>query len=146
MKYIVLFLIGGLIYGAVEVAYKGDCTHLSMFITGGLSFLAIGMMSPRIPLLLRMLLGSVLITVLEFLCGVIVNIWLGLSVWDYSDMPLNLMGQICLLFTAYWFVLTFVGIVLDRFLKRKLFGETLRINGELPAQSVPRLRPMRSQP
>jgi uncharacterized membrane protein len=134
MKYLILFLMGGFVYGAMEVIVKGGCTHLSMFITGGLCFILIGALSGKIPLLLRMLIGSAIITALEFACGIIVNIWLGLRVWDYSHMPLNVMGQICLLFTVIWFFLSLAGILLDRFLKWRLFGEDFRITYKPPAQ------------
>ena len=46
-----------------------------------------------------MLVSSVIISELEFLTGYVVNIRLGLNVWDYSDMPLNLAGaDMCALF------------------------------------------------
>ncbi|MDR2531538.1 MAG: putative ABC transporter permease [Oscillospiraceae bacterium] len=122
MKYLFLFLIGGFIYGAFEVAFKGGDTHISMFVLSGLCFLIIGALSKKMHLLLRMLTGAVIITALEFISGIIVNIWLEQAVWDYSDMPLNVMGQICLWFTIAWFFLTFVGIVLDNLLKWRLFG------------------------
>ncbi|MCL2693974.1 MAG: putative ABC transporter permease [Oscillospiraceae bacterium] len=127
MKYCILFLFGGFVYGAMEVIIKGGCTHLSMFITGGLCFLLIGALSRKIPLLLRMTAGAGIITALEFVCGVIVNIWLGQAVWDYSHLPLNIMGQICLWFTLIWFVLSLVGIILDSFLKRQLFGTSQQL-------------------
>ncbi|MCL1823251.1 MAG: putative ABC transporter permease [Oscillospiraceae bacterium] len=123
MKFPILFLTGGFIYGAIEVIAKGGDTHLSMFIVGGLCFLIIGALNKKIPLLLRMLTGAVIITALEFISGLIVNIWLGLRVWDYSHLPLNIMGQICLLFTLFWFLLSLPGIWLGGWLKWRLFGE-----------------------
>jgi len=126
MKYIFLFLIGGFIYGLIEVIYKGGDTHLSMFILGGLCFLILGALDRKTPLILRMLAGAVIITALEFASGLIVNIWLDYAVWDYSEMPLNLMGQICLWATTIWFFLSFVGIQLYGLLKWRFFG------GELP--------------
>jgi uncharacterized membrane protein len=122
MKYLILFLIGGFVYGAMEVAFKGGDTHISMFMLGGLCFLLIGMLSRKIHVLLRMTAGAGIITALEFICGLIVNVWLGFAVWDYSELPLNIMGQICLWFTVVWFFLSFVGIALDKVLKWQLFG------------------------
>lgn len=124
MKYPILFLIGGFIYGAIEVIVKGGDTHPSMFALGGLCFLLIGGLSRKIPLLARMGAGAGIITALEFICGVIVNIWLQQAVWDYSHMPLNVMGQICLLFTVFWFLLTLPGIILSGYFKYRLFGES----------------------
>ena len=37
-----------------------------------------------------------LIVVLEYATGLLLNKQLGLAVWDYADQPLNLDGQICL--------------------------------------------------
>ena len=59
------------------------------------------------------MIGGVLVTALEFITGLIVNVWLGLNVWDYSNLPLNLMGQICLPFFFAWVGLSVVAIILD---------------------------------
>lgn len=125
-KLFILFLIGGLVYSAIEIAYKGD-THYSMFIVGGLCFILIGginsYLSYDMPLIYQMLISSVIITVLEFISGCIVNLWLKIGVWDYSRMPFNVLGQICLLFMIIWFFLSAVGIFLDDFVRWKMFGE-----------------------
>lgn len=47
----------------------------------------------------------------------------GWNVWDYSDQPFNLLGQICLSYTLLWIPLSAVAIVLDDFLRCLLFGE-----------------------
>jgi len=39
---------------------------------------------------------------------VLVNMRLGWGVWDYSEMPGNVLGQICPTFSAIWFVLCLV--------------------------------------
>ena len=39
------------------------------------------------PLWQQVLIGAVGITILEFLTGCIVNLWLGWGVWDYSNLP-----------------------------------------------------------
>ena len=46
------------------------------------------------------IIGSFVVTGIEFVSGCIVNLWLGWNVWDYSHLPLNLLGQICLPFFA----------------------------------------------
>ena len=58
-------------------------------------------------LAVRALGGALIITLVELICGCIVNLKLGLDVWDYSHIPLNLFGQICLPFTLLWFLLCF---------------------------------------
>jgi uncharacterized membrane protein len=73
-----------------------------------------------------MLIGSLIITVLEFITGYVVNIKLGLNVWSYYDMPYNIMGQVCLPYTLLWFVLSLVCIIADDKLRVYLFGEERR--------------------
>ena len=129
-----LFTAGGLIYGGVEIFYRGF-THISMFIAGGLCFVLIGSISywrRDIPVTVRMLISAVMITLLEFICGLIVNVWLGLNVWDYSEIPLNLMGQICLHASTIWLFLSFVAIYADDFARRKMFGEERAVMRILP--------------
>ena len=46
------------------------------------------------------------ITFIEFISGCIVNLWGKLEVWDYSDMPANFLGQICLYYSILWGLLT----------------------------------------
>lgn len=122
----VLFCVGGIVYIVIELLWRGY-SHWSMFFLGGLCFLVIGWLNERMewetPLLLEMLLGAFLITVLEFGFGYIFNIRLGLNVWDYSDMPLNIMGQVCLPYMLLWFSLSFFCIVMDDNLRYYLFGE-----------------------
>lgn len=40
---------------------------------------------------------------LEFVSGCVLNLWLGLGVWDYSNQPGNVLGQICPAFGLLWF-------------------------------------------
>jgi len=51
---------------------------------------------------------------------VIFNILLEKNVWDYSHIPLNFLGQICLPFSGAWFMLYFPAEYLCLALKRKL--------------------------
>ncbi len=126
LKNMVLLLIGGDIYQLIEILYRGY-SHWSMFILGGICFLSLGyinkFLSWATPLPLQMLIGMVMITVLEFVTGLIVNIYFGWNVWDYSHMPLNLWGQISVLSSIGWYFLSVVGIVLDDYLRYWLFHE-----------------------
>ena len=128
VRLVLLFLMGGMIYFAIEVAYKGD-SHVSMFITGGAAFLLIGGINcyfdRNMPLIFQMLCSAVIITLLEFISGVIVNLWLHLNVWDYSSIPLNFMGQICPRFFVIWFFISLIGIFLDDFFRYRMFGEEM---------------------
>ena len=127
LKHTFLFLVGGTLYFFIEVLFRGF-SHPSMFICGGLCFLLIGLINEfkfDIPLVWQMLIASIIITTIEFITGVIVNIWLGLNVWDYSYRPFNILGQVCLLFTIIWFFLSFAAIILDDYLRYKFFGEKM---------------------
>lgn len=54
------------------------------------------------------LLGGLAATAAEFLTGVFYEKTAGVRFWDYSDLPLNIGGQVCLLFTAIWGLLSLV--------------------------------------
>lgn len=125
-KYGVLALIGGVIYGALEILVRGH-THWTMVILGGACFVTVGLINEIIPwempLALQMLIGSVIITALEFCCGCIVNLWLGWDVWDYSKLWGNFLGQICPLYSVIWFFVSALAIVIDDYLRWALFDE-----------------------
>ena len=125
-KYGVLALIGGIIYGAIEVACRGH-THWTMVILGGVCFVAVGLINEIIPwempLAVQMLCGCIIITALEFCCGCVVNLWLGWGVWDYSKLWGNFLGQICPLYSVIWYFVSLIAILLDDWLRYWLFLE-----------------------
>lgn len=128
LKYLCLFLVGGLIYYGCECLWRGF-SHVSMFILGGICMILLGLLNEVLswdtPLWKQMLLGTVIILILEFITGYIVNIRLGWNVWDYSDLPswMHIKGQVCLPFAFIWFFLSGIGIVLDDWLRYWFFGE-----------------------
>ena len=119
--------VGGLLYVGLELLYRGR-SHVSMFLVGGICFFVIGMLdtaAPSIPLLWQMLLGSFFITAMELLCGAVVNLGLGLGVWDYSRCPFNLKGQICLQYSLLWMPISLAAVFLEDFLRLALFSQPL---------------------
>jgi uncharacterized membrane protein len=98
-----------------------------MFILGGLSGVLVGGLnnwySWDLSLVKQMSISAVIITVLEYITGYIVNIRLGWNVWDYSDLPFNLNGQICLYFSVLWFFISFIAIIVDDELRYIFFNE-----------------------
>lgn len=126
LKYVFLFVTGGLLYNIVELAFRG-WSHWTMFILGGICFICLGLINEAIPwempLWQQVLIGAGIITAWEFFTGCIVNLWLGWGVWDYSQMPGNILGQICPQFFVLWLPVSLVGIVLDDCLRHWLFGE-----------------------
>ena len=125
-KTLILFYLGGMSYVCLEWLWRG-WSHPSMFLLGGICFVLLGGLNeglrPDLPLWLQGLVGGILVTALELGCGLIVNVGLGLNVWDYSDMPLNFLGQICLPFTLLWIPLSIAAVLADDWLRHLLFGE-----------------------
>jgi len=125
-KYLFLFLLGGFTYFYIEILFRGY-SHFSMIICGGLAFIFCGLINQlctfKISIITQMLLSSIIITVLEFITGYIVNIQLGWNVWDYSGLPYNLYGQICLAYSFIWMILSLVCIFMDDLIRWKLFDE-----------------------
>ena len=120
LLHIVLAVIGGVVYMGLETLWRGY-THWSMGVLGGVCFALIGLLDEwqdHPQMCLQMLEGAVIVTVLELLVGLVVNRWLGWNVWDYSDMPLNLWGQVCLQFTVAWFFLSAAAVWLENALHR----------------------------
>lgn len=126
IRLMTLWLWGGFVYYCIELLYRGY-SHPSMFIVGGVAFLLVGGINNYLPWKLgfvwQCVIGGIVITVLELIAGLIVNVWLGLGVWDYSHMPMNVMGQIVPHYTLAWMGLSVVAILLDDFLRWKLYGE-----------------------
>jgi len=125
-KYSFLFLLGGLLYYAIEILYRGY-SHPSMYILGGICFICIGSLNEfhtdQISLISQMLVSAVIITILELITGMIVNKWLKLNVWDYSNLAYNLKGQISLISSNIWFLLSLPAILLDDWLRYHFFNE-----------------------
>ena len=131
LKEFIIFIIFGLMYVTIELLYRGH-THYSMFIVGGICGVLIGLINdntPDMPLLPQCVLGAVIITVIELLTGLFLNVYLGLNVWDYSNQPFNFMGQICPQFCIVWCILSILVIRIDDWLKEKVLKRRLR-NGQ----------------
>ena len=116
-----LFFFGGCLYTWFELLWRGH-THWTMFLVGGLCFVVIGLLNEyhytwNMPLLWQSLISAVIITVFEFFTGCIVNLWLGWEIWDYSQLPFNLFGQVCLYYFFLWIPLSTLGIVLDDWIR-----------------------------
>ena len=115
---ILVFILGGTAYGMMEILFRGY-THWSMVLTGGaciLTFYTLQEWLLSIPLIMGAIAGAVIITFYEFCVGHIVNIKLGWHVWDYSALDGNIMGQICPIFTAAWFCISFIFLGMVRLL------------------------------
>ena len=106
-RFFLLFFIGGALYGLIEILWRGY-TPPSMPVLGGLCFFWLDKLRrcPE-PLCLRCIKGALLITLAEGCAGLFLNRLLGLSVWDYSRMPGNILGQICPFYSICWYFLCY---------------------------------------
>ena len=68
-------------------------------------------------------MGTAIILILELVSGMILNVWLRLDIWDYSNEPFNVCGQICLPYVVMRFSLVPFAIYVDDYLRYRLFGE-----------------------
>ena len=123
----VLAVCGGCLYVILELLWRGH-SHWTMFLLGGVCFVLIGLLNEVIPwempLVLQGVMGSAaIVTPLEFATGCIVNLWLGWGVWDYSDLPFNLAGQISLPSSLLWIVVSIAAAILDDWIRWRWFGE-----------------------
>ena len=105
---------GGTVYFLLEVAWKtvrGEPERISwtMLVVAMLLTVAVercGYQLPwHVPLWLQALACAILVTIVEFISGLILNVWLGLGIWDYSGLRWNLFGQICPQFAVLWWAL-----------------------------------------
>lgn len=62
------------------------------------------------------------ITAVELIAGLVLNVWLGLGIWDYSGLPFNFMGQICLQFWLIWCLVSMPAIIILDFLRYAVAG------------------------
>lgn len=126
VKALALMGIGGAIYAVIELIWRGH-THWTMALLGGLLFVLIGAINEYIPWCIPLwrqgVIGALIVTWAELVAGLVLNVWLRLGIWDYSNLPGNFMGQICPQFTAAWALLSIVAVVLDDWLRYWLFGE-----------------------
>ena len=123
IEHISVFFAGGIVYSLLEILWRGF-THWTMTVAGGVCFLllyGINRIMAKRPLLLRCLAGAGVITAVEFAAGVVVNLVFRLDVWDYSDLPFNLLGQICPFFSMLWFLICipafFLGSLIRQYFK-----------------------------
>jgi hypothetical protein len=111
-KNLTLFLLGGTGYVGLEMLWRG-WSHITMFLAGGTCFLLLGGLEkrrPRLPWFFRALTGAGVITMVEFLFGLLFN--RSYTVWDYRNMPGNLYGQICLPYFLLWLPVSIGGMKL----------------------------------
>lgn len=126
LRFVIFFLVFSSSYYLLEILYDGS-SHWTMFICGGISGIfgyLINKATPLLTVLMKSILITLMILALEYITGYIVNIRLGLNVWDYSSLPFNIDGQISLSFTIIWFALSPIVIWLSGELDYVFFAES----------------------
>lgn len=118
----VLFSIGALGYGLIEILWRGF-THPSMLTAGGVCFCFFADLDEKLKtksLFIKGIIGSTFITSVELIFGFIFNIILKKDIWNYSKMPFNFCGQICALYSFFWAILSIIFIPLASFVSKKI--------------------------
>ena len=107
IRKIVLFLLCSVIYCGIEIVYRG-WTHWSMALLSGiLGVLCIdtpnNIFGYDLDYSLQVLASTIICTLGEGITGLVVNVKMGLNVWDYSTLPFTFFwGQCNLFFVFAW--------------------------------------------
>lgn len=114
---IMTFIVFGWMYYGIEILYRGY-SHWTMAVLAGIIAILIGGLndtfSYEMPFDLQIIIGTCFATVFEGIAGVILNIFLGLGIWDYSNLwGTFFFGQCNIFFCVAWAVLSAVCIVLQ---------------------------------
>jgi uncharacterized membrane protein len=113
-KLLLLWAAIGAAYCFIEGLWRpssnGAWMNIFMLPVGALGGVAIGLLN-QIPKFFKMrviwqtITGALIFLVVEFAAGCAMNLWWGMNLWDYSNLPTNIMGQTCLLHMVFWFFL-----------------------------------------
>ena len=118
-EFLFLLGVGGSVYYGVEVLFRGF-SHWSMFLLGGLCLVFCTKQGQWThwmdPLWKQILRCMVFITSCEFMTGILVNKIFQWQIWDYSRMPGQLLGQICVPFSLIFGCLSLFGSYFGGFL------------------------------
>ena len=127
IKNLVLFVVGFSAYITIETVYRGY-SFWQMGLCGGIAIVILDKINDRISwkvdILLQGLCGSALITFMELFIGELaIHTSLVPKMWDYSNVPLNFDGVVCLPFSLIWFALSIVAIMLADAINYYVFAE-----------------------
>lgn len=121
-----LMAAGGSLYYLIEIGFRGY-SHWTMFLLGGTALIFCSFQGEVMhwsePMWIQILRAVFFLTSLEFITGIICNKWLKIGIWDYTDQPFQLWGQICLPFMVLFSGLLCIAIIFGGLLLWKIYGE-----------------------
>lgn len=125
-KILFLFTVGFITYCGIELLWRGY-TYPLMGVCGGIAILLLDQINNKISwnvdILFQGTLGSLLITIFEYIIGTLSIKGILPKMWDYSNMPLNYKGIICLPFSLAWLALSIGAIMLADAINYYILGE-----------------------
>ena len=137
LVFLIIFGIGFFGYGLIEILWRGY-THPSMSLAGGISYCIIFLATERLKslnFLYKCIVGGLIITFVELAFGLLLNLSMNLEIWNYSMIPINLQGQICMLYSVLWCFLSapiiFLLMKIKKALKFELKYESMSENNQI---------------
>lgn len=124
-----VFATGAAGYPVIELIWR-QSTHWSMALAGGTCLLLLYNLygkCTKLSLGMKCVLGSGVITAVEFVAGLLVNCWQDWNVWDYSCFKFHFMGQICLVYSVLWGLLCLPMSGLCKIMRKRLHGEPTKL-------------------
>ena len=126
-KNIILFTVGFCLYITMEVLFRGYSFPL-MGVCAGLVIVLLDKINDYISwdidILVQCTLGMLMVTIMELIIGTIfLDTNLLPVMWDYSNLPLNFRGIICIPFMVLWMVLSFIAILVADSINYYVFDE-----------------------
>ncbi len=116
-----IYTIGSFIYSIIEIVFRGH-THWTMVIAGGIVFMLLYLLGKRFDrsyYTTQIIIFTVFITVSELFFGLFLNKLLKMNVWDYSNRPLNFLGQINLFNSLLWLLLSIPCVIVCKKLRKR---------------------------
>lgn len=124
-----MFLVGFWLYIIIEICFRGFSYPVSGLM-GGIAIVVLDRINDdiswNIDLCIQAMIGANLITFMELIIGTIAKYTPLLPVmWDYSNLPLNYHGVICVPFYFAWAALSIVAIFIADAINYYIFMDTI---------------------
>ena len=114
------FKIDGFLYGPFKPMY-GTAMTILIFLRNIV----------KVNDILLIIMCFIVPTIIEYITGIIMKIRFQKKYWDYSKIPFNLYGLVCLKFSIYWAVLTSLTIFIVQPILDNIFFSRLSLFARL---------------